>query len=84
MEKPLLPTFAFNAYPQTDAPLAAKPPTEALEPLVVYRREEKFATCRQHIELHTTLRQALRTIKSDHYMLAFEDTSSAAIVAVAD
>jgi AraC family transcriptional activator of pobA len=52
MEKPLLPTFAFNAYPQTDAPLATKPPTEALEQLVVYRREEKFATCRQHIELH--------------------------------
>jgi AraC family transcriptional activator of pobA len=52
MEKPLLPTFAFNAYPQTDEPLAAKPPTEALEQLVVYRREEKFATCRQHIELH--------------------------------
>lgn len=52
MEKPLLPTFAFNAYPQTDEPLAAKPLPEALEQLVVYRREEKFATCRQHIELH--------------------------------
>jgi AraC family transcriptional activator of pobA len=52
MEKPLLPTFAFHAYPQTEEPLTAKPPTDALEQLVVYRREEKFATCRQHIELH--------------------------------
>ncbi|MGI4821569.1 MAG: helix-turn-helix domain-containing protein [Janthinobacterium lividum] len=52
MEKPLLPTFAFHAYPQTQEPLTAQPPTDALEQLVVYRREEKFATCRQHIELH--------------------------------
>jgi AraC family transcriptional activator of pobA len=52
MEKPLLPTFAFHAYPQTEEPLTAQPPTDALEQLVVYRREEKFATCRQHIELH--------------------------------
>jgi AraC-like DNA-binding protein len=52
METPVLPTFSFDAYPQTTEPLLPKPPTEALEQLVVYRREERFATCRQHIELH--------------------------------
>lgn len=52
METPALPTFGFDAYPQTAEPLLPKPPTEALEQLVVYRREERFATCRQHIELH--------------------------------
>ncbi len=52
MEMPALPTFGFDAYPQTAEPLLPKPPTEALEQLVVYRREERFATCRQHIELH--------------------------------
>ncbi|MBJ6142250.1 AraC family transcriptional regulator [Hymenobacter sp. BT559] len=52
METPALPTFGFDAYPQTAEPLQPKPPTEALEQLVVYRREERFATCRQHIELH--------------------------------
>ncbi|TVT39560.1 helix-turn-helix transcriptional regulator [Hymenobacter setariae] len=52
METPALPTFGFDAYPQTAELLHPKPPTEALEQLVVYRREERFATCRQHIELH--------------------------------
>jgi AraC family transcriptional activator of pobA len=52
METPALPTFSFDSYPQTVEPLLPKPPTEALEQLVVYRREERFATCRQHIELH--------------------------------
>jgi AraC family transcriptional activator of pobA len=52
METPALPTFGFDAYPQTVEPLLPKLPTEALEQLVVYRREERFATCRQHIELH--------------------------------
>ena len=52
METPALPTFGFDAYPQTAEPLPPHPPTEALEQLVVYRREERFATCRQHIELH--------------------------------
>jgi AraC family transcriptional activator of pobA len=52
METPALPTFGFDAYPQTAEPLLPKPPTEALEQLIVYRREERFATCRQHIELH--------------------------------
>jgi AraC family transcriptional activator of pobA len=52
METPALPTFGFDTYPQTAEPLLPKPPTEALEQLVVYRREERFATCRQHIELH--------------------------------
>ncbi|MVN78126.1 helix-turn-helix domain-containing protein [Hymenobacter sp. HMF4947] len=52
METPALPTFSFDAYPQTAEPLPLKPPTDALAQLVVYRREERFATCRQHIELH--------------------------------
>ena len=52
METPVLPTFGFNTYPQTAEPLPPTSPTEALEQLVVYRREERFATCRQHIELH--------------------------------
>lgn len=52
MESPQLPTFGFNAYPQTTEPAVRELPTEALEQLVVYRREERFATCRQHIELH--------------------------------
>jgi AraC family transcriptional activator of pobA len=52
METPALPTFGFDAYPQAAEPLPPKPHTEALEQLVVYRREERFATCRQHIELH--------------------------------
>ncbi|WP_375434898.1 helix-turn-helix domain-containing protein [uncultured Hymenobacter sp.] len=52
MALPLLPTFGFNAYPQTTESASFKLPTEALEQLVVYRREERFATCRQHIELH--------------------------------
>ncbi|MFD1874229.1 helix-turn-helix domain-containing protein [Hymenobacter bucti] len=52
METPALPTFGFDTYPQTAEPRLPKLPTEALEQLVVYRREERFATCRQHIELH--------------------------------
>jgi AraC family transcriptional activator of pobA len=52
METPALPTFGFDAYPQAAEPLPPKLPTEALEQLVVHRREERFATCRQHIELH--------------------------------
>lgn len=52
MEVQQLPTFGFNAYPQTTEPAVRELPTEALEQLVVYRREERFATCRQHIELH--------------------------------
>ncbi|RYY18478.1 MAG: AraC family transcriptional regulator, partial [Cytophagaceae bacterium] len=34
------------------APLPSTAPTEALEQLVVYRREDRFATCRQHMEQH--------------------------------
>lgn len=52
MQKPPVPTFGFDAYPQATEPRPPKPPTEALEQLVAYRREERFATCRQHIELH--------------------------------
>jgi AraC family transcriptional activator of pobA len=52
METPALPTFDFDTYPQTAEPLLVKSPTEALMQLVVHRREERFATCRQHIELH--------------------------------
>jgi AraC-like DNA-binding protein len=52
MEKSPVPVFGFDAYPQAIAPQPPQPPTEALEQLVVYRREERFATCRQHVELH--------------------------------
>lgn len=54
MEKPAIPTFGFDAYPQVQEP-APRPvhgPTDALEQLVAYRREDRFATCRQHMELH--------------------------------
>lgn len=52
METSALPTFGFDAYPQAAAALPPAPPTEALQQLVVHRREERFATCRQHIETH--------------------------------
>lgn len=52
MEKPALPTFGFDAYPQATEAAPRQPPVEALQQLVVYRREERFATCRQHIEVH--------------------------------
>lgn len=52
MEKSALPTFGFDAYPQATEAQPPAPPTEALQQLVVHRREERFATCRQHIETH--------------------------------
>ena len=52
MENASIPTFRFDNYPQAEEPSPQPMPTEALEQLVVYRREDKFATCRQHMELH--------------------------------
>lgn len=52
MEKPLIPTFGFNAYPQAAEPAAGPAATEPLEQLVVYRREDRFASCRRHMEQH--------------------------------
>lgn len=52
MEKPLIPVFGFDAYPQAIAAVPGTAPTEALEQLVAYRREDRFATCRQHMEQH--------------------------------
>lgn len=47
-----IPIFAFGNYPQAEEPSPQPVPTEALEQLVVYRREDRFATCRQHMERH--------------------------------
>jgi AraC family transcriptional activator of pobA len=52
MEKSLIPTFGFDAYPQATAPAPGPVATEPLEQLVAYRREDRFATCRQHMEQH--------------------------------
>jgi len=52
MENSSIPIFPFGNYPQAEEPSSQPMPTEALEQLVVYRREDKFATCRQHMELH--------------------------------
>ena len=52
MEAPLIPTFEFDAYPQAVEPAPGPRATEALEQLVAYRREDRFATCRQHMEQH--------------------------------
>ncbi|UOG73219.1 AraC family transcriptional regulator [Hymenobacter tibetensis] len=52
MSTSLIPTFRFDNYPQAEEPVQSSAPPEALEQLVVYRREEKFATCRQHMEQH--------------------------------
>ncbi|SNR81468.1 helix-turn-helix domain-containing protein [Hymenobacter mucosus] len=52
MENSAIPTFTFNDYPHTLEPTPQVSATEALEQLVVHRREDKFATCRQHIERH--------------------------------
>lgn len=52
MEKPLIPTFQFDAYPQAVEPAAGPAATEPLEQLVVYRREDRFASCRRHMEQH--------------------------------
>ncbi|WP_324674070.1 AraC family transcriptional regulator [Hymenobacter sp. GOD-10R] len=52
MENAPIPTFRFDNYPQAEEPSPQPMPTETLEQLVVYRREDKFATCRQHIEVH--------------------------------
>ncbi|MGI4874597.1 MAG: helix-turn-helix domain-containing protein [Janthinobacterium lividum] len=52
MEQPLIPTFEFDAYPQAAEPAAGPGPTDALVQLVAYRREDRFATCRQHMEQH--------------------------------
>jgi AraC family transcriptional activator of pobA len=52
MEKSLIPTFGFDAYPQATAPAPGPVATEPLEQLVTYRREDRFATCRQHMEQH--------------------------------
>ncbi|OUJ76212.1 helix-turn-helix domain-containing protein [Hymenobacter crusticola] len=52
MEHSPIPIFPFGSYPQAEEPSFQPVPSEALEQLVVYRREDKFATCRQHMELH--------------------------------
>lgn len=52
MEKPLIPTFGFDAYPQAVEPAPGPTATEPLEQLVVYRREDRFASCRRHMEQH--------------------------------
>lgn len=52
MEQTFIPTFGFDAYPQATEPGPGPGPTEALEQLVAYRREDRFATCRQHMEQH--------------------------------
>jgi AraC family transcriptional activator of pobA len=52
MEKSLIPTFGFDAYPQATEPVPGPTATEPLEQLVAYRREDRFATCRQHMEQH--------------------------------
>lgn len=52
MEKPLIPTFGFDAYPQAVEPAPSPAATEPLEQLVAYRREDRFATCRRHMEQH--------------------------------
>jgi AraC family transcriptional activator of pobA len=52
MEKPLIPTFGFDAYPQATERGPVPAATEPLEQLVAYRREDRFATCRQHMEQH--------------------------------
>jgi len=52
MEKSPIPIFEFDAYPQAVEPAPALGPTDALEQLVAYRREDRFATCRQHMEQH--------------------------------
>ncbi|MDO7873656.1 AraC family transcriptional regulator [Hymenobacter sp. ASUV-10] len=48
----MIPTYGFDAYPQATGPVPHATTTEALEQLVTYRREEWFATCRQHMEQH--------------------------------
>ena len=52
MEKSLIPTFGFDAYPQAMEPAAGPTITEPLEQLVAYRREDRFASCRRHMEQH--------------------------------
>lgn len=52
MEKPLIPTFDFNAYPRAVAPAPGPAATEPLEQVVAYRREDRFASCRRHMEQH--------------------------------
>ncbi len=52
MEKPLIPTFGFDAYPQAAAPAPGPAATEPLEQVVAYRREDRFASCRRHMEQH--------------------------------
>ena len=52
MEKSLIPTFGFDAYPPAITSVPSPAPTEALQQLVVHRREDRFATCRQHMEQH--------------------------------
>jgi AraC-like DNA-binding protein len=51
MDTSSIPTFRFNNYPQTEEPVLSPLP-EAPTQVVVYRREERFATCRQHMEQH--------------------------------
>lgn len=52
MGAPLLPTYSFGNYPQAAEPGLPPTPAEAPEQLVAYRREERFATCRRHMEQH--------------------------------
>ncbi len=52
MEKPLIPTFGFDAYPQAATSAPGPAATEPLEQLVAYRREDRFASCRRHMEQH--------------------------------
>ncbi|MBW3130322.1 helix-turn-helix transcriptional regulator [Hymenobacter profundi] len=52
MATPLIPVFRFDNYPQATEPAPPGAAPEALEQVVMYRREERFATCRQHMEQH--------------------------------
>jgi len=52
MATPLIPVFRFDNYPRATDTVQPTAPTEALEQVVMYRREERFATCRQHMEQH--------------------------------
>lgn len=52
MDKPLIPTFGLSTYPQAEEPGPPLAATEAVEQVVCYRREDRFASCRRHMEQH--------------------------------
>ena len=52
MDTSSIPTFRLDNYPQAEQPSQPPARPETLEQVVAYRREEKFATCRQHMEQH--------------------------------